>query len=112
MTSYQLKERVIDLKNVTNEQRFNEIDDLFTKALMKATSAVEGPTRTLPYSEKKLEVSNLHLHWKLKVKMIQGKRIDVERMLRRKEVANVEDNTTTMTEAKQQLANAKKMGIV
>ena len=107
MTSYQLKERVIDLKNATNEQRFNEIDDLFTKALMKATSAVEGPTRTLPYSEKKLEVSNLHLHWKLKVKMMQDERINLERMSRRKELANVNDYTTTITEAKQQLAKAK-----
>ena len=74
---------------------------------MKDRSAVEGLTRTLPYSKKKLEVSNLHLHWKLKIKMMQGKRINVERMLRRKELANVDDHATTITKAKKQLAKAR-----
>ena len=52
--SYNLKQRVVDLMNVKNEQSFNEIDDLFTKTLMKARSAVEGSTRTFPYSKKEV----------------------------------------------------------
>lgn len=52
--SYQLKQRVIDLMNVKNEQSFNEIDDLLSKVFMKARSVAEGSTRTLPYSKKKV----------------------------------------------------------
>ena len=53
MTQYKLKQRVLELKNVDNEQWFNEIDDLITDSLNKARAAVEGPMRSLPYSKKK-----------------------------------------------------------
>ena len=42
MITYQLKQKVNDLKYVSNEQTCNEIDDIFTKVLDKARAAVEG----------------------------------------------------------------------
>jgi len=47
--------------------------------------------RVLLYSQKKLEVSNTQLYWKLKVKYMQGKRINVERMINRKDIGNIDD---------------------
>lgn len=73
MNIYQLKQRVIELKHVSNEQTYNEIDDMFTKVFDKARSTVEGPKRTLPYSEKKLRISNEFQYWKLKAKKLAGK---------------------------------------
>ena len=70
MASFKLKQWVIELQHISSREVFNVIDDLFIKMLMKARSAIEGPMKTFPYSQKKLEVSNTHLYWKLKVKHI------------------------------------------
>ena len=57
--------------------------------------------RSLPYSRKKLIVSNAYLYWNFKVKFMRGKKINKERMIRRKELAQIEDITTTIAEAKE-----------
>ena len=106
MTQHNLKQRVLELKNVDNEQWFNEIDDLITDSLNKARAAVEGPMRSLPYSKRKLIVSNTYLYWNLKVKFMRGKRINKERMIRRKELAQIKDVTTAIAKAKEKLQEA------
>jgi len=73
---FNLKQQVLELQYVSSRERFNIIGEMFTKVLNKARSAVEGPTRSVPFSQRKLEISNTHLYWKLKVKCMQGKRIN------------------------------------
>ena len=73
---FNLKQQVLELQHVSSRERFNIIDEMFTKVLNRARSAVEGPTRSVPFSQKKLEISNEHLYWKLKVKYMQGKKIN------------------------------------
>ena len=76
MEVFNLKQQVLELQHVSSRERFNIIDEMFTKVLNKARSAVEGPTRSVPFSQRKLEISNTHLYWKLKVKCMQGKKIN------------------------------------
>ena len=66
----------------------------------KARSTVEGPTRAIPFSQRKLEISNNHLYWKLRVKQIQGKWIDIQRILRRRELGKVKEEVTSLQQAK------------
>ena len=60
---------------------FNIIGKLFAIVLNKARSAVKGLMRMLLCPHKKLKVSNNYLHWKLRVKQMQRKRINVARIL-------------------------------
>ena len=84
----------------------NEIDDIFTKVFDKARAAVEGQKRSLPFSEKKLRTSNEYQYWKLKAKQLAGKRINIERMNRRRELAQINDHTTSIEEVNAQLKSA------
>ena len=93
-----------------SREGINTIDNLFTVVFNKARSTVKGPIRSIPFSQRKLEISNKYLYWKLKVKCMQGKRIDKQRMLRYQELGKVVDNTMTIVQAKTQLQNAKKNG--
>jgi len=81
MEIFKLKQRVLELEHTSSREAFNIINELFTKVLSKARATVEGPTRKLPYSQKKLEVSNNYLYWKLRVKQMQGKQINLERIM-------------------------------
>jgi len=76
-----LRQKVVDLKYIRSREAFDIIDDLFTKMLNKARSAVEGPQRSIPFSQTKLEMSNKYLYWQLKVKKMQGKQVNVERIM-------------------------------
>jgi hypothetical protein len=73
------------------------------KILNKARSAVEGLQRSIPFSQTKLEMSNKYLYWQLKVKKMQGKQVNVERMMRRKELGNVEDNVSSLLQVNEKL---------
>ena len=83
MNQLKVKQRVLELKHIRSREAFNIVDELFTTVLNKARTAVEGPTRSIPFSQRKLELSNKQLYWALRVKQLQGKRINVERMQRR-----------------------------
>ena len=50
----------------------------------------------------------MYLYQNLKVKFMRGKRINKKRMIRRKELSQIEDMTTTIAEAKEKLQEAKK----
>ena len=108
MRTHKLKEQLAEIKNMSNEQTYNEIDNIFTKILSNARSAVEGPTRTIPYSKRKLMISNEHLHWKLKVKQFKRKQINTERMQRRCELAEINESANTLEEAQEYLKKAEK----
>ena len=90
----QLKQCVVELKHMSNEQTHNKINDMSTKVLTKARSAVEGLTRILPFSKKNLQTNNEFRHWKVKAKKLLRKRINVERMNCRLKPADFIDNTT------------------
>ena len=62
MNTYNLKKHISKLSNTTNEHIHNEIDALFAKILKSARKAVEGPTRSLPFSQRKLQISNEYLY--------------------------------------------------
>ena len=91
MNQLKVKQRVLELKHIRSREAFNIIDELFTTVLNKARSAVEGLIRSIPFSQQKLELSNKQLYWALRVKQLQGKRINVERMQRRQELGKIED---------------------
>jgi len=63
-----LQRMVLELEHINSHEAFNMIDNVITEILNKARAAVEGPTRALPFSQTKLEISNQHLYWKLRVK--------------------------------------------
>ena len=96
------------LVHINSYEAFNVIDNVFTEILNKARAAVEGLKQPLPFSQCKLKISNQYLYWKLRVKKLQGKIINVERMNRRMELGNIIDNTLTIKEAKEELNKAKK----
>ena len=102
MKQLNVKQRVIELQNVRSREAFNAVDDLFATVFNKARSAVEGPTRSIPFSQRKLEMSNKQLYWALRVKQLQGKTINVERMQRRKDLGKIEVSCQTLAQAKEQ----------
>ena len=53
-----LQKRVLELVHVNNHKAFNVIDNIFMEILKKARAVVEGPKRTLPFSQCKLKISN------------------------------------------------------
>jgi len=58
-------------------------------------------SHVIKFNEKvNLEVSNNSLYWKLKVKHMQGKIINVERIMCRKDIRNVDNQTIIINEAK------------
>ena len=107
MQELNLKQHVSDLKYISSREAFNVVDEMFTTIFNKARSYVEGPTRSIPFSQQKLEVSNQYLYWKLRVKQLRMKQINIERMKRRKELRKVKDNTTTVNQALKELKQAK-----
>ena len=58
MQELNLKQHVIDLQYISSREVFNVVDEMFTTIFNKARSYVEGPTRSIPFSQRKLEVSN------------------------------------------------------
>ena len=107
MNQLNVKQRVLDLKHIRSREAFNVVDDLFTTVFDKARSAVEGPTRSIPFSQRKLELSNKQLYWALRVKQLQGKTINVERMNRRKELGKITESCQTLEQAKEQYEKEK-----
>ena len=65
-----LQTRVLELTKSNSCKAFNAIDDVLTETLNEARAAIEGPKRTLPHSQCKLERSNQCLHWQLRVKKL------------------------------------------
>ena len=107
MNQLNVKQRVLELQHIRSREAFNIVDELFTIVLNKARSAVEGPTRSIPFSQQKLELSNKQLYWALRVKQLQGKRINVERMQRRQELRKIEDTCQTLEQAEAQYKKEK-----
>ena len=50
MESFNLKQYVVELQYIRGKDQFDIIDEMFTKIFSKARSAVEGPTRSIPFS--------------------------------------------------------------
>ena len=50
METYKLNHQIMNLQNTSNVHLHNEIDELITTVLAIARKAVEGPTRSLPFS--------------------------------------------------------------
>ena len=103
MQELNLKQHVSDLKYISSKEAFNVVDEMFITIFNKARSYVEGPIQSIPFSQQKLEVSNQYLYWKLRVKQLRMKQINVERMKRRKELGKVKDNTTMVNQALKEL---------
>ena len=57
-----LQKRVLKLVHINSYEAFNVIDNVFTEILNKARAAVEGPKQTLPFSQRKLKISNQYLY--------------------------------------------------
>ena len=72
-----MENKVANLANARSEALFKDIGNMFTCMFQKEISAVEGPTRSLTYSQKKVEMSNSLLYWKLRVKYLQGRNINI-----------------------------------
>ena len=89
MEVFNLKQHIAESQHIRSKEQFDIISDMFAKIFNKARSAVEGPTRSIPFSQQKSEVSNKCLCWKLKVKHMQGKRINQQRMRQHQELRKV-----------------------
>ena len=68
MTQLNIKQRVLELQHVRSREAFNVVDDLFATVFNKARSAVEGLIRSIPFSQRELELSNKQLCWALRAK--------------------------------------------
>ena len=67
LDNIKLQKRVLELaySNSNSNKSFYAINNIFTEILNKVRAVVEGQKRALSFSQRKLEISNEHLCWKL-----------------------------------------------
>ena len=72
-----------------------------------ARKKVEGPSRNIPYSEKKVQYLGTLLYWKSKVRQLKGIPVDEEELSKKKEIHLIDvPEDVTLEMAKEQLTTA------
>ena len=90
-----------------SNKQLDLLDKEIILILDTARRQVEGPKRGVPYSISKLKAFSTVMYWTAKVKLQQGKNINLQAMEKRLLDAEIEDNTSI----KEQVLAIKKKAI-
>ena len=95
---YQLESDIEQMKIHTNRHQMEQIDQILTRIFTVALKKVEGMKRSVPYSkEKEKRRANL-LYLKMKLRKAKGKVVDRELMEKRRQEAQVVDESEEINE--------------
>ena len=74
------------------------VDKMITSVLINATKSIKGMKRNIPFSKEKEAVRAAKLFWKDYIKKLKGRKVNQNRMNKRRILAQIEDYVILMIE--------------